>query len=123
MSVGLVRAALEADVAPAGRKLTLVALAERANSEGHSWPSRETLSRETGLSRRMLQLYIPALEREGWIRIERKGPIPIGYWLNMERLKPRKRTDIEPAGRSRASWTNAGQLGADLDAYARLTPQ
>ncbi len=57
------------------QKLTLLALADRANAEGYCWPSRADLMHRTGLSHNTLAKCLAHLKREGMIRDsgERRG--------------------------------------------------
>ena len=67
----------EAALAPV-QKLVLYALASRADSRGRCWPSIERLCRDTGLSRRAVQIHLGVLVRHSPDRFDASSRLAIG---------------------------------------------
>lgn len=57
----------------AGKKLLLVWLSDHAHEDGLSWPSVSTLCRQCDMSERTVQSHLAELEKDGLIRVERRG--------------------------------------------------
>ncbi len=69
----------------AAGRLVLLALAERANSDGAAWPALPTLIAMTGLNRATVQRSISALERAGLLsRVTGSGRRSTRYQLAIE---------------------------------------
>jgi hypothetical protein len=56
-----------------GARLVMLALADRADDEGHCWPSIEDLMERTNLTRRAVQKGIAALVEHGELKVENGG--------------------------------------------------
>ena len=74
------------DMQPAGRKFVLVALADSANADGHSFPGQKRLAHLTGQSERSVRGHLDWLEQHGYIkRQERRRKdgtrTSDAYWL------------------------------------------
>lgn len=52
----------------AGRKFVLIALADRANGDGYSYPGQKTLAEMTGQSERSVREHLEWLEEHGYVR-------------------------------------------------------
>lgn len=52
----------------AGRKFVLIALADRANGDGYSYPGQKTLAEMTGQSERSVREHLEWLEEQGYVR-------------------------------------------------------
>jgi hypothetical protein len=68
-------------------KLILVAIASHANKDtGHCFPKIKTIARKASVSERTVHRYLPRLEEQKMLRVERKfkgkEPQPHSYWLN-----------------------------------------
>lgn len=73
-------------------KAVLVALAERANPDGVTWPSVETIGWTLGVGVRMVQYALRRLEADGILEIvDRPGPRSNLYRLNLALLERRAR--------------------------------
>lgn len=73
MSVAAVAWALEQPVDPPTRKLILVVLAERANSEGKCWPPLEQVAESARVTVRAASRHIHALAADGYLLINNQG--------------------------------------------------
>ncbi len=60
------------EIPGAGRKFVLVALADRANADGYSFPGQKSLASMTGQSERTVREHLEWLEAEGFIRREER---------------------------------------------------
>lgn len=56
----------------AAEKLTLIALADRADEDGNCWPGKQDLAKRTSQSARTVQRHLGKLERLGLLRVERR---------------------------------------------------
>jgi len=122
MAIRFVRAVLDHEIRPPGRKLVLLALAERADQDGHCYPSRAVLSKDTSMTRGMVRQHVNALLAEGWLTstVTRSGTT---YHLDASRLGGQAEPVATPATRRLRREPARDMLGADLEAYARLTPK
>lgn len=69
----LLKAAWKALCGASGKKLLLVWLCDHAHEDGLSWPSIKTLCYECDMSERTVQGHLSDLEKDGLIRVERRG--------------------------------------------------
>lgn len=83
MSVAAVAWALEQDIKPPARKLLLVKLAEKADTEAKCWPSLDYLCRVVGLKERMVRYHIKALIEKGYVSVENRGRHPSMFHLDL----------------------------------------
>ena len=60
------------EIPGAGRKFVLVALADRANADGYSFPGQKSLASMTGQSERTVREHLEWLEAEGYVRREER---------------------------------------------------
>lgn len=60
------------EIPGAGRKFVLVALADRANADGYSFPGQKGLASMTGQSERTIREHLEWLEAEGYVRREER---------------------------------------------------
>ena len=98
MSLDMSQGAWTADLAPPV-KFVLLALADYANREGICWPSIDSLSKKTGLSRRQTQRHLKALRESGEIEIaeEERGWRTRRYYLKgVSWAAPRGDTSVGP---------------------------
>lgn len=72
MSLRFMVSAFQARVGHPGKKLVLLKLADFSNDEGICWPSRRRLAEDTELSESSIKRYLADLEKEGWIKAERR---------------------------------------------------
>jgi hypothetical protein len=100
MSIKLIAAVLEHDLAPRdpGRRLVLVALAYHAHEDGtEARPGMERLSRVTAMVPRSVMRHLAALEAAGWIvRDRRRAPGRPTVWR--VRTSPHEVTAAPPKG-------------------------
>lgn len=64
-------------------KLVLLSIATHANKEAVCWPSVDTISRKTGMSRRSVQDQIKTLESQGFIQTEKEPGRVTHYTLKI----------------------------------------
>ena len=72
-----------------GERLVLVALADRADEDGHCWPSAAWLGRKTGLNERTVRRHLDTLDERGLLRRERRhranGELSVyDYYLDVQ---------------------------------------
>lgn len=72
MSIKKMTQVWEADIQPASRKLTLLALADWSNDEGVCWPSRAAIAKRVGVGDRQTTALIADLIRAGYITVEER---------------------------------------------------
>jgi SOS-response transcriptional repressor LexA len=112
MAVELIEAAYRIKVGSPIRKAVLLALANHANKDGYCWPSQKLLAAETEFGLSTIRREIRALEKLGFIRMQRNYNQPSKYRLifrppqrggstaTLERRPPRdstpKRHTVEP---------------------------
>ena len=79
---------------PPTETLLLLALADYADERGRCWPSKETLSRRSRVSKRTVDKYIKRLSESGWLWIEEHGGRKSNcYTLNTEKIYQEGRVD------------------------------
>jgi DNA-binding transcriptional ArsR family regulator len=89
MSARAITWAWEQSAASSGEKLVLIALADRADEDGHCWPSAEWLGTKTGLNERSVRRHLDSLEKRGLLaRVRRHradGTLGVyDYYLSVE---------------------------------------
>lgn len=72
---------------PSTEKFVLVALADRANDDGHCWPGQRSLADKCSLSRQTVNRCVKTLETKGLLKIEARvddvgRPLSNRYFLN-----------------------------------------
>jgi hypothetical protein len=126
VSVAAITWAWKQHIAPAAKKLVLVAISDYANDEGEAWPTIKPggdptrgLAAKTGLSERSVRCWIDALESEGLLskmRRQRRPDGSLGSWvyqLHLDRSPP-----SPPVDKSRESVDNSGPSGSLLPVAA-----
>ena len=79
-TLGRLRWAEEAPLRNAPAKHVLLLLAHRADTDGAAWPSTDSLSHWSGLSRRGAQLALRWLHQQGWLAtFSRRGRSSLRY--------------------------------------------
>lgn len=68
MSFNAVTWAMQQDIRPAGRKFTLVALAQYADGDGVAYPGQKTLAKNTSQSERSVRGHLAELEKDGYLQ-------------------------------------------------------
>ena len=79
MSLAAIRAAFEVTGVGPTAKFVLIAIANRANSEGRTWPSQAVLAVDTELSRRTVQNAIETLVKAGFVEVIHRNGRPNVY--------------------------------------------
>jgi len=72
MSARAITWAWEQTTTSSGQRLVLIALADRADDEGHCWPSAAWLARKCGLNERSVRRHLVTLEDQGLLQRERR---------------------------------------------------
>lgn len=72
MSVDAISWAKAQPVKPSAAKFVLVMLADYADEHGYCYPGQKRLAQDTSQSERSVRDHLAALERDGWIRRERR---------------------------------------------------
>lgn len=108
MALELIALVRDIDV-PSPQKLLLYALASRADHAGRCWPSVRRLCRDTGLSRRAVQIHLGLLtDRRALVREGRRGR------SNIYRLALRNVTNIGNISTDRHDAANPGQPQSEM---------
>lgn len=71
---------------PAGPKVLLIAIADKANEDGQCWPSRDTLARMTGLAPSTVSEHLKTLVDEKYVEQLRRRHENALYTVNRNRL-------------------------------------
>lgn len=103
MSISAISAALRATTTPTGEQLatsrivTLHALATFTNEETHEcYPSVETLTRHTGLSRNAIRAAFKDLEAYGWLTRRHRTARTTVYRINIDAITDANRRERKP---------------------------
>ncbi len=97
-------------------KLLLLYLLDRSDQNGVCWPSLQTISRDTGLSRCGVQKVLKRLRDAGYLSWEQDG-YSNTYRLNLDRLDRREATRLTP-GVVATSCTQADQVATPRRRWA-----
>lgn len=86
---------------PAPQRLTLLALADRADEDGYCWPSVATLVQKCRSGESTIRRHLKELEELGVLRIVRRTNKSSEYWIQLDRLRqatPRSETTSQSEG-------------------------
>ena len=86
MSVQALAWALDQPIDSHGAKLLLITLANYADERGHAWPGQSTLASHVRADRKSIIRWLQALERDGYLSVERRGGEGAGRKPNRYRL-------------------------------------
>lgn len=115
---------------PAPTKLLLIALADRADDGGKSWPSREMLCAQTGLSPASVSQHVQALIANGLLTQQRRRQRSAEYALDERALilasegaKVAAVASIEPkmsSSKTSTSYTSTNKMSTSVDQDVQL---
>ena len=99
---------------------TLMVLADESDDFGFACPSVESIAHGSRCSERQAMRRLQRLEKDGWIRVQRKvfrGEMANAYFINLDRL------GVVPTGKSRRSplWTNVQRLLRALESRDKVS--
>ncbi len=86
MSNALMQLVWKVDM-PTGRKMVLLALADRADRDGECWPSRDLLAEMTGLAPSRVSLHLRDLISSGFLGQARRHRKSAVYTVSLDRLE------------------------------------
>jgi DNA-binding transcriptional ArsR family regulator len=104
VSVRVMSLVWDSDV-PAAQRLTLLALADRADEDGYCWPSVATLMEKCRSGESTIRRHLKELEEMGVLRVERRPNKVSKYFIQLDRLREPSRSETSRSETSRSETT------------------